>query len=174
MVSQRGHVLWMMLVLLGLLAELATASLQQAASSGLMALADERRQRREARAESVALALEALPVPASRDASAGLLWGAQQAVDDVARQGCGRAAPGSYLTPCDLPVSGDLLTAGMWPPGWHWQLLRLPDDESEGEGTDLAAFPGLRSQDWLLQVVISSRDGQSAAWRYRYRQQAAP
>lgn len=174
MASQRGHVLWIMLMLLGLLAELAAASLQQAARSGLMVLADERRLRREARAESVALALEALPVPVSRDASAGLLWGAQQAVDDMARQGCGRAAPGSYLTPCDLAVSGDLLTADMWPPGWHWQLLRLPDEENDSEGTDLAAFPGLRPQTWLLQVVISSRDGQSAAWRYRYRQQAAP
>lgn len=174
MASQRGHVLWVMLMLLGLLAELAVTSLQQATRSGLMVLADERRQRRDARADAIAMALEALPVPAFRDVSERSPWHPRQALDDMAIQGCGAAAAGSYLAACELSAAGDLLAPGLRPVGWHWQLLRLPDDEAGSDGTDLAAFPGLRPQPWLLQVVVTGHDGQSGAWRYRYRQQAAP
>lgn len=174
MASHRGHVLWVMLVLLGLLAELAVTSLQQAARSSLMTLTDERRQRRDSRADAIAMTLEALPLPSLRDAVPGSVWGPQQMAGDMSRQGCGQPLPGSYLQPCDLPVAGDLMAPALRPAGWHWQLLRLADDEAASEGTDPAAFPGLRPQQWQLQVVVTGRGGESMAWRYRYCQQAAP
>ncbi len=174
MANHRGHVLWVMLVLLGLLAELAVTSLQQAARSGLMVLADERRQRRDASAEAIASALEALPLTSLRDTEPGLLWDPQQDPEDRDRQGCGQWLTGRYAQPCEWPVAGDLIAPVPRAAGWHWQLLRRADDAPGSDGTDLAAFPGLQVQQWQLQVVVTSRTGESTAWRYRYRQQAAP
>ncbi len=174
--SARGHVLWLMLLLLGLLAELAVGSLQLALQSALDIRAEMARQSRDARADAMAAALEALPLP-----SAGALpgagpvpWAPATAVADSTIQGCGGALPGSYLAACAAPVAGELSAAAVTAAGWHWQLRRLPDDPGDDDGTDYTAFPALRPQRWQLQVVVAGRDRGRSAWRYSYRQQAAP
>lgn len=171
--GERGHVLWIMLALLGLLAELATGSLQLAARSGAQALAEAGRRGRDARADAIAAALEALPVPSAASPVAALpAWHPALPAGSLAMQGCGGI--GAYAVACEAPLAGDLLSSANLAPGWHWQLLRLPDVASDDDGTDYTAFPLLRPQRWQLRVVVTGNDRRRSAWRYDYRQQAAP
>jgi len=175
--SARGHVLLIMVLLLGFLAELAADSLRTAAHDGIQALAETARQGRDARAEAIAVALEALPVPSAGDRRERQPWHPASAADDMTVQGCAGLEPSSDLTSCAWPVEDELLASAMpGAPGWHWQLRRLEDADAgpEPDGTDHAAFPQLRPQRWQLQVVVTGRDGQRSGWRYDYLQQAAP
>lgn len=172
----KGQVLWVMLMLLGLLAELASVSLQLAARGWTQAVAEADQQAREARADAIARALEAMPVPSVRSAAmtAPPLWHPASPADRTGAQGCGTVDRASYLAACAWPVPGDLAATAPLAEGWHWQLLRLPDALVDEAGTDEAAFPLLRPQHWRLLVVVSGPGGLRTAWRHDYRQQAAP
>ena len=171
---QRGHVLWLMLMLLGLLAELAVGSLQLAARDGLQAAAEAGEQQRDAEAEALARALEALPVPSPGVADLTRPWHPGSSSEDMTSQGCGLGPEPGYAGRCDWPVAGDLMASAESGLGWHWQLFRLPDEVPDDAGTDYQAFPQLRPQHWRLQVVVTGVGGRRAGWRYDYRQQAEP
>lgn len=154
---QRGHVLWLVLVMLSLLAELAAGSLQMAASGGFMALREAERMAVHARAEAVASALQRLPLPpatAVPDVTRAMPWLAVPGADIRA---CGRAGQAYAGTACDGAA-----------PDWTWRL-RLISGQTAAEGTDTTAFPLLQRQHWRLDVSV-----RGTAWRFDYLQRLRP
>lgn len=171
--AERGQVLWFMIVLLAVLAELALTSLQGAASAGLAMQAEIRLWHQRQRAEVIVAALARQPWPSPAQGAAGQLWSPlltpgqglmQQGMTGGRGAYAGAATAGAWLAP-PTPVSG----------GWSWLLRRLPDDASDiEEGTDLAAFPQRQPQRWQLDVLVREAAAPASGWRLNYRQQAAP
>lgn len=171
--AERGQVLWFMVVLLAVLAELALTGLQSAASAGFAMQAEMRLWHQRQRAEAIVATLARQPLPSLRTMSADQPWSPLLAPGrSLMRQGTtsGRAAyvevtmPGA-LSELPAPVAGS----------WSWLLRRLPDEAADSEeGTDLAAFPQRQPQRWQLDVLVRESAAPASGWRLHYRQQAAP
>lgn len=173
--AERGHVLWLMALLLGVLAGLALTGLQTAAMSGFAVQADVRALHQRQRAEAIVAAVLRQPLPSARDVSAVSPWSPQLAVGHgLIQQGAVRSrmnyVDASAMQPTSAPLSGmpDANT-------WRWQLQRLPDVASDSEeGTDVSAFPQLQPQRWQLDVLVREGAAPASGWRLNYRQQAMP
>ncbi len=171
--QQRGQVLWGLLIMLGLLTELALNSLQLAAHEGISVNLLEHRLQQDQRLQVIAQQLSRLPVPV-RAAPAGELW---QSASDSVRQGCGEGGRVSYVAisqGCSAP-NQSLLAQQRQPGQWQWRLARIADDPSfVDEGSDVAAFPSLQAQVWQLEVVVAGRAGSPARGLWQRYQQVAP
>lgn len=168
--AERGAVLWVMSVLLGLLGYLAVTSLQAGAQAGLEARQLLRSRARTWHAEALAGRLARLPIPAAVPAQG--VW------QPATPQGQVRAASGVRQGRAQ-DLDGRLLLADavtVLPPNhWRWQLQRLPrQDDLLEEGTDVSAWPERAVQRWALVVEASDAFGSVTAWRHDFLQQAAP
>lgn len=171
--QERGHVLWGVLVMLGVLTELALGSLQLAAHEGISVSLFEQRLQQDQRLQVIARQLGDLPIP-SRSDSASMLW---HPAGDVVRQGCGQGSHDSYVIfseACSAPSQP--LLAKAWSPGeWQWRLTRLANDPAYAEeGSDVSAFSSLQAQSWQLEVAIAGRAGLPALGLWQRYQQVAP
>lgn len=176
--GQRGQVLWWLLLLLGLFAELAVVGLQLAVRGALAARAEEQGLQRSLRALAIARSVAALPLPmASAPYAAGESpWHPAHAPGETV-QSCGLTGQQAYDRLASCAGDAYLPAAQAMRPGagWLWRLQRLPDQPGDvEEGSDLSAFPMLRRQAWLLQVMVRSADGHIGGWQMSYRQRAAP
>lgn len=171
--AERGQVLWFMVVLLAVLAELALTGLQAAAAAGIAMQAEIRAWHQRQRAEAIVAALVRQPLPAAQAAQAGQPWSPLLASGrSLMRQGAthGRTA---YVEAA-IPGAVAELPAPV-PASWSWLLRRLPDDASDiEEGTDLSAFPQRQPQRWQLDVLVRETSAAASGWRLSYRQQVAP
>ncbi|MEK6790051.1 MAG: hypothetical protein AABY68_14020 [Pseudomonadota bacterium] len=174
---QRGQVLWGLLVMLGVLTELALSSLQLAAHEGISVGLLEQKLQQEQRLQVIARQVSQLPTPA-RSAAVNELW---HPASDSVRQGCGQGGRddehASYVAisqTCSAPSQP--LLAPQRPSGeWQWRLTRITDDPAFAEeGSDIAAFPTLQAQNWQLEVVVAGRGGQAARGLWQRYQQVAP
>lgn len=171
--TEQGHVLWGVLVMLGMMAELSLTCVQLAAQEGLsVSLLEQRAQQRQ-RMAVIAEQVAGLPIPA-RDSPVIEPWHPEAS---SVTQCCGRDGGGSPLTvntPCgsaDLP----LLTQPRASGDWRWRLTREADDPAViVEGTDMSEFPGLQPQSWQLQVVVAGRAGTRARGLWQRYQQVSP
>lgn len=169
---EKGQVLWGLLVLLGMLTELALSSLQLAAQEGISVRLFEQQLQDSQRLQVIAEQLSLLPVPL-RSAQLSLLW---HPLASTAQQGCGSADRHSYVeagNAASCTVSSQSLLASARTAGeWQWRLRRIGNDPALiDEGSDMSAFPGLQAQSWQLEVVLGGRAGAPAQgmWQ-RYRQ----
>lgn len=169
---QRGHVLWLLLLMLGLLAELALASLQMAARTGLSLQAMEAGLQQDARAEAIAAAVAGLPVPAAASHELPSPPWHPLTAEGAVQTACAGAGPESYVALTEN-CSG---TDGLQSPGWSWQLARVTALSGGGsDGSDDQAFPGLFRQQWQLRVQVRDRRSrQDRDWLFLYRQLALP
>ncbi len=171
--QQRGQVLWGLLVMLGLLTELALSSLQLAAHEGISVNLLEQKLQQDQRLQLIAQQVSRLPVPL-RAAAATELW---QPVSDAVRQGCGQGGRTSYVAisqSCSAP-NQPLLAPPRSSGDWQWRLTRVADDPAfAGEGSDVAAFPTLQAQSWQLEVVVAGRAGAPVKGLWQRYQQVAP
>ncbi|MES3041531.1 MAG: hypothetical protein V4730_10315 [Pseudomonadota bacterium] len=170
--QQRGQVLWGLLVMLGLLTELALGSLQLAAHEGISVNLLEQRLQQDQRLQVIAQQMSRLPIPAR--SAAAELW---QPLGEPMHQGCGQGGRASYVAisqNCSEP-SQPLLTPQRQSGEWQWRLRRIADDPAfAGEGSDVAAFPTLQAQSWQLEVVVAGRAGTAARGLWQRYQQVAP
>lgn len=173
----RGQVLWGLLVMLSLLAELALSSLQLAAHEGIAVSLLEQRLQQDQRVQVIALQMNHLPAPA-RSAAANELW---HPGSEFISQGCGRASRESghashaiISQNCSAPDQ-PLLASQRQSGEWQWRLKRIADDPAfAGEGSDVAVFPVLQAQSWQLEVVVAGRAGATARGLWQRYQQVAP
>lgn len=171
--AERGQVLWGLLVMLGLLTELALSSLQLAAHEGIAVRLLEQRLQQDQRLQVIAAQVNRLPVPA-RTAIATGLW---HPLSDPVRQGCGEADRSAYTAISQTcSASSQPLLTSQWQTGeWQWRLTRLANDPAVlGEGSDTAAFPTLQAQSWQLEVVVAGRAGALARGLWQRYQQVVP
>ena len=171
--QQRGQVLWGLLVMLGLLTELALASLQLATHEGISVSLLEQRLLQDQRLQVIARQLGQLPMPAQSDA-ASVLW---HPASDAVRQGCGQGGRDSYVAVSQsCPASTQALLVPQRQPGeWQWRLMRLANDSAlADEGSDIAVFPTLQAQSWQLEVVVAGRAGAPARGLWQRYQQVLP
>ena len=134
--AARGQVLWGLLVMLGLLSELALSSLQLAAHEGISVSLFEQRLQQDQRLQVIAQQVSRLPIPKG---SAGTeLW---LPVSGSVRQGCGQGGRDNYVAvsqTCSAP-NQPLLAAQRQAGEWQWRLKRIVDDPVfAGEGSDVA------------------------------------
>lgn len=171
--QQRGQVLWGLLVMLGLLTELALSSLQLAAHEGISVSLFEQRLQQDQRLRLIAQQVSGLPVPKSSAALTGLWHPGSESV----LQGCGHGGRDNYIAvsqTCSTP-SQPLLAVQRQLGEWQWRLRRIENDPAfSNEGSDLAAFPGLQAQSWQLEVVVSGRAGAPVRGLWQRYQQVAP
>jgi len=170
---QRGQVLWGLLVMLGLLTELALGSLQLAAHEGVSVRLFEQRLQQEQHLQVIAQQISHLPVPKAV-AAATELW---QPASESVHQGCGQGDRDNYVATsqsCATP-SQSLLVSPRQAGDWQWRLKRIVDDSATlNEGSDISAFPGLQVQHWQLEVVAAGRAGSPARGLWQRYQQVAP
>lgn len=168
-----GQVLWGLLVMLGVLTELALGSLQIAAHEGISVSLFEQRLQQDQRLQVISQQLGGLPTPA-RSAAVSELW---HPVSDAVRQGCGQGGRESYVTAsqaCSAPGQ-PLLARERQPDEWQWRLTRLTNDPVfADEGSDVSAFPAVQAQSWQLDVVVGGRAGSPARGLWQRYQQVAP
>lgn len=159
--GQRGYVLWSLLVMLGVMTELAMASLQVAAHEGIGVRLTEQRFHQSQWLELMAYQLERLPVPSRADADRLQIWHPLRASPS---QSCGRQERVSLTQErmtCS-PMNQPLLSALSASATWQWRLSPVPNHPAElQEGSDLAAFPALKAQAWQLELVTGNRSGAS-------------
>ena len=171
--KQRGQVLWGLLVMLGLLTELALSSLQLAAHEGISVSLLEQRLQQDQRLQVIAQQVSRLPVPKS-SAAASELW---QPVNESMRQGCGQGGRASYVAisqTCSAP-SQPLLAPQRQSGEWQWRLSRVADDPAlAAEGSDVSAFPTLQAQSWQLEIAVAGRAGAPAQGLWQRYQQVVP
>ena len=169
--QQRGQVLWGLLVMLGLLTELALGSLQLAAHEGISVSLLEQKLQQDQRLQVIAQQISRLPIPAM--SSAAELW---QFLGEPLRQGCGQGSRVSYVAISQSCSASNrpLLTPQRQSGEWQWRLTRIADDPAfAGEGSDVAAFPTLQAQSWQLEVVVAGRAGTAARGLWQRYQQIA-
>ena len=174
--QQQGQVLWGLLVMLGLLTELALGSLQLAAHEGIAVSLLEQRFQQDHRLQVIAQQMSRLPMPARSAATE--LW---QPLGEPVRQGCGqgggesRRASYVAISQACSTSSRPLLTPQRQSGEWQWRLSRIADDPAfAGEGSDVAAFPTLQAQSWQLEVVVAGRAGMVTRGLWQRYQQVAP
>jgi len=169
----RGQVLWGLLVMIGLLSELALSSLQLAAHEGISVSLFEQRMQQDQRLQVIAQQISRLPVPHSL-ANSTELW---LSVSDAVRQGCGRGDHDNYvaINQACSSISQPLLASPRQAGEWQWRLRQVVDDTVfAGEGSDTDAFPGLRAQSWQLEVVSAGRAGAPTRGLWQRYHQVAP
>lgn len=168
--DELGQVLWGLLVMLGLLSELAIGSLQLAAHEGIAVTLLEQRWQQEQRLQVIAGQLARLPIP-GRSLAPSTPW---HPLSAGVRQGCGQELrvplmhANQACSASGQPLLGVRRAAGEW----QWRLQRIADDPRwGGEGSDESAFPALQAQHWQLEVVSTDRAGlkTQGLWQ-RYRQ----
>lgn len=159
--GQQGYVLWSLLVMLGVMTELAISSLQVAAHEGIGVRLTEQRFQQSQWLALMAHQLERLPVPSRADVDKQQIWHPLRASPS---QGCGRMEHASLTQEhlnCSAP-NQPLMSAVYEPATWQWRLSVLPNHEAELQGgTDLAAFPMLKAQAWQLELISGNRSGTS-------------
>ncbi|MES2909715.1 MAG: hypothetical protein V4688_11245 [Pseudomonadota bacterium] len=172
-VQQRGQVLWGLLVMLGMLTELALGSLQLAAHEGISVSFFEQRFQQDQRLQVIAQQLGHLPMPARSDATSELWHPASEAV----RQGCGQGGRDSYVAVSQTCAASTqpLLVSLRQPGEWQWRLMRLANDPAlADEGSDIAAFPTVQAQSWQLEIAVAGRAGAPARGLWQRYQQVVP
>lgn len=174
---QQGQVLWGLLVMLGLLTELALGSLQLAAHEGIAVSLFEQRLQQDQRLQVITQQMSRLPMPA-RAAAATELW---HPLSGSVRQGCGQDArendSASYVAIGQACSASNrpLLALQRQSGEWQWRLSRIADDPAfAGEGSDVGAFPTLQAQSWQLEVVVAGRAGMVTRGLWQRYQQVAP
>lgn len=169
---QRGQVLWGMLVMLGVLMDLALSSLQLATQDGIAAGLLEQRLLQEQRLHVIARQVSQLPVP-ERSAPVSALW---HPASDSLHQGCGqrdRSSDVAMRATCSSP--GQPLLASRRQAGeWQWRLLPIRDANLANEGSDVDAFPGLQATGWELQVIVAEQGGHAVRGLWQQYQQISP
>ena len=171
-VKQHGHVLWGMLVMLGMLTELALGSLQLAAQEGISVGLREKRLQQVQRLQVIARQVSQLPIPARSDQPGELWHPASQSL----QQGCGQGERASYVATRQLCSSPDqpLLAAQRRVGEWQWRLMPVTDSVMSDEGSDVAAFPGLQATVWQLEVVVAGSGGKAVRGLWQQYQQVSP
>lgn len=163
--AERGVVLWMTSLLLGLLAWLAAATLQQAAHAALQARAEAQVWQARWQADALAGRLSRLPVPAA-DADGADPWQPSRPP--------GQAA-GALLPRGREAVlrAGPAPTALLSPGQRAWSLMRQPLQPGDlGEGQ--ATLPEHDLQRWQLQVSVRPGRLPARSWRYDFLQRSSP
>lgn len=163
--AERGVVLWMTSLLLGLLAWLAAATLQQAAHAALQARAEAQVWQARWQADALAGRLSRLPVPTA-DAAASDPWQPSR----LPGQAAGALLPRGRET----ALRAGSAPATMLSPGQRaWSLTRQPLQPGDlGEGQSI--LPGDDLQRWQLQVSVRPGRLPARSWRYDFLQRSSP
>lgn len=152
--KQQGQVLWLIVIVLGSLAQLAIITIQQAAASGFSVRRIETYWQREMLVEHIAGTLQGLPLQRLSASDQQALW---HPFGPLLRTACASEPRQSLTqTPC-LPTA----TAR-----WAWQLER---DEALA-----SSWPGVLIQNYRLRVQVMSRNGQNSHWLFDYEQRSLP
>lgn len=152
--KQQGQVLWLIVVVLGGLAQLAIITIQQAAASGLSVRRIESYWQREILVEHIAERLRGLPLQRMSSSDHQALW---HPLGPLLRTACASEAHQSLTqTPCSPTTTAH----------WAWQLER--DDASVG------SWPGVLTQHYRLRIQATSRSGRSSRWQINYEQRSLP
>lgn len=152
LIKQRGHVLWLIVIILGSLAQLAIITIQQAAASGVSVRRIEAYWQREILVEHIALHLQGMPLLRLSSADQQELW---HPVAAPVRNGCASELKQSFLVnSCDAKVR------------WRWQLVR--------DATAMESWPGVLTQRYRLSIEAFSASGSHSQWQYDYEQRSLP
>ncbi|MEO6698502.1 MAG: hypothetical protein ABIR53_03020 [Paraperlucidibaca sp.] len=150
---QRGQVLWLIIIILGSLAQLAIITIQQAAASGVSVRRIETYWKREIVVEHIASKLQRMPLLRISAPDPQALWHPYGA---LLRTACAAESRQSFMqTPCIAANS----------PRWAWQLER--------DAEPISPWPGV-TQRYRLRVQAMSANGQLSRWQFDYEQRSLP
>lgn len=157
--DESGQALWLVIIVLGSLAQLAILSLGQAAASGFSVRSIEAYWQRELVVEHIAEQLQRLPLLRVSASDQQALW---HPLGASMRSGCATEARQSWTqTPCQ----GNEATVDHQA-RWAWQLER--DAQSQ------RSWPGVVTQRYRLRIRSVSATGQVSHWQLDYQQRSLP
>ncbi len=140
MVRQRGHILWSLLVLLGLMTELTLYVVNEVATQSQSAQQASQKLQSMAMINAVFHHLDTLPVPRLSSAM-NTLWHPSQSVS-VSVCGAASNQQGWQGTACHEPK-----------PAWQWWLSSESQVvQNTSTGTDLVLLSQYPAQHWILRV----------------------
>lgn len=152
--QQAGHVLWLVVVILGSLAQLAIFSIQQGAASGLSVQRIEAYWQRELLVEHIAEHLQRLPLLRVSAADEQALW---HPLSTLIRSACDDNSRNAFTqTPCIDAAKAR----------WAWRLTPV--------GEPVATWPGLITQRYQLAIQAMSAGDRVSRWQYTYEQRSLP
>lgn len=161
MVRQSGHILWSLLLLLGLMTELTLSVVHEVASQSQAASRFSQQLQAQAMVNAVFSQLERQPIP-TLSATDEVLWQPQQVGTKTV---CGeRAHQASWL--------GANCTQTQ--PAWQWWLSVESPFANTVAGTDNALLSGHVEQLWWLRVRVKTAAGQALIIQQQYRQRVLP
>ncbi|MDP1541332.1 MAG: hypothetical protein Q8K94_00315 [Moraxellaceae bacterium] len=162
MVRQSGHILWSLLLLLGLMTELTLSVVHEVASQSLTAQRFSQQIQAQGMINAVFAQLESLPIPAVAS-SAALLWHPQQANTKTV---CGQRIQQSNWLGADCTQSQ---------PAWQWWLgVEQAYAPAVATGTDSALTAHQLEQFWWLRVSVQTTAGKELIIQQQYRQTVRP
>lgn len=161
MVKQSGHILWSLLLLLGLMTELTLSVVHEVASQSQAASRFSQQIQAQAMVNAIFFQLERLPIP-TLSSTDHVLWQPKQLGTKTA---CGeRTHQTSWLiTNCTHAQ-----------PVWQWWLSVEPPSTRTVVGSDSALLRHHVEQHWWLRVRVKTTAGQPLVIQQQYRQRVLP
>lgn len=161
MVKQAGHILWSLLLLLGLMTELTLSVVHEVASQSQAALRFSQQVQASSIANAIFYQLERLPIP-QLSSTDEVLWHPKQIGTKTV---CGeRVHQASWLGSNCAQVQ----------PAWQWWLNVEPSAESTVTGSDSALLKHHVEQLWWLRVSVKTVAGSTLILQQQYRQTVLP
>lgn len=165
--AESGQVLWLVVIVLGSLAQLAIITIGQAAASGLSVRRIEAYWQREILVEHIAEQLQQLPLQRVSAPDQQALW---HPLGELIRRACADDSRQSWTqTPCldnAAQVNDNAPAIRVHQSRWAWQLER--------DGEWVASWPSVLTQRYRLRVRAASANGQMSHWQFDYEQRSLP
>lgn len=153
--------LWLIVIILGSLAQLAIITIQQAAASGLSARRIQAYWQRELIVEHIAMQVQNLRIPRVSAPDQQVLW---HPLGPPERTACAQTLRQSWTqTPCLASPNSPGPTTAL---RWAWQLNKV--------GEPQPSWPGALTQRYRLGVQATSASGHISRWQFEYEQRSLP
>lgn len=161
MVKQAGHILWSLLLLLGLMTELTLSVVHEVASQSQASLRFSQQVQDSSIANAILAQLERLPIP-QLSSTDEVLWHPKQVGTKTA---CGERVHQASWLGSQCPQTQ---------PAWQWWLRVEPSAENKVTDSDSALFKHHVEQLWWLRINVKTSAGATMIIQQQYRQTVLP
>jgi hypothetical protein len=161
MVKQAGHILWSLLLLLGLMTELTLSVVHEVASQSQASLRFSQQVQDSSIANAILAQLERLPIP-QLSSTDEVLWHPKQVGTKTA---CGERVHQASWLGSQCPQTQ---------PAWQWWLSVEPSAENKVTDSDSALFKHHVEQLWWLRINVKTSAGATMIIQQQYRQTVLP
>ena len=161
MVKQAGHILWSLLLLLGLMTELTLSVVHEVASQSQASLRYSQQVQDSSIANAILAQLERLPIP-QLSSTDEVLWHPKQVGTKTA---CGERVHQASWLGSQCPQTQ---------PAWQWWLSVEPSAENKVTDSDSALLKHHVEQLWWLRINVKTSAGSTMIIQQQYRQTVLP